>query len=380
MKSNCLIIAGEKSGEEHCMSFFPKLRELSPHTSFWGVGGNLLKSQGMELLYHLKDFSSWGFSEVILKIPFYLKALKYIEEEVVKRNCQVAILIDFQDFNLKLAKKLKKYGVSVLYYVAPQAWAWKSWRAKVISEVVHTLFSIVPFEKKWFGDRGVKNIKSVTHPLLRTYSDKLNKLHVVENIYKLPEEINVLLLPGSRNFEVENLSSEFVKVIDYLRENHKIRFSIVKSENVKVSLYSELEKRVDNIYFSSDLHIALEKTNFAIAASGTVTLATALFGVPTIVCYKTSLFNEFIYKTFINYNGYFSLTNIVHEEMIFPELIQNDCDYFNILNKLLKWLTDEQEYGKIKRELMKTKGLVKGENFSISEYMNNVICESYAHE
>src|SRR5690606_28122046 len=96
-----------------------------------------LKADGMEIIYHLRDFSSFGVSEVIGKIPFYFKAMKHLEDEVVKRNCKVAILIDFQDFNLRLAQKLAKRGVKVLYYVAPQAWAWKAGRAAVLQRTVH---------------------------------------------------------------------------------------------------------------------------------------------------------------------------------------------------------------------------------------------------
>ncbi len=152
MKS-CLIIAGEKSGEEHAMSFFPELRKLSPDTEFYGVGGDLLQKEGMELIYHLGEFSSMGFSEVIGKIPFYFRALKKFENLVQEKGTKTAILIDFQDFNLRLAQRLSKQGVKILYYVAPQAWVWKAKRAGVLSRTVHTLFSILPFEKDWFEER-----------------------------------------------------------------------------------------------------------------------------------------------------------------------------------------------------------------------------------
>ena len=148
--ASCLLIAGEKSGEEHAMSFFPELKSLVPEAEFYGVGGDELKSHGMDLLYHLKDFSSMGFSEVIGKIPFYFNALSHIEKEVIRRHTKVAILVDFQGFNMRLAKRLSKRGVKVLYYVAPQAWAWKSHRAQALSETVHTLFTILPFEKNGF--------------------------------------------------------------------------------------------------------------------------------------------------------------------------------------------------------------------------------------
>jgi lipid-A-disaccharide synthase len=179
MKSNssCLIIAGERSGEDHALSFFAELKQLCPDTSFYGVGGKRLQENGVELIYDLKDFSGIGISEVLSKIPFYYKALGNILDEVDKRKTKTAILIDFQGFNLKLAKKLKKRGVNVLYYVAPQAWVWKEYRVKILEKCVHTLFTIIPFEKKWFTERGVTRVKGVEHPLVRTYKNELKIFH-----------------------------------------------------------------------------------------------------------------------------------------------------------------------------------------------------------
>ena len=164
MKKSCLIVAGEKSGEEHCLSFYSKIKELDPKISFFGVGGDELKNKGMDLLYHLNEFSSWGVSEVIGKIPFYFNALNSIVNEVEKRDCKYAILVDFQSFNHRLAKRLKKRGVKVFYYVAPQAWAWKAFRAQLLGKSVHTLFTIIPLKKS--GSRSVELKESLEFLIL----------------------------------------------------------------------------------------------------------------------------------------------------------------------------------------------------------------------
>ena len=127
--------------------FFKELKDSLPNVHFFGVGGDELKSLSMELIFHLNDFSSWGASEVLTKLPFYFKAADKLLSEIEMRQCKVAILIDFQDFNFRLAKKLKKRGVDVLYYVAPQAWAWRSGRGRVLGQIVHTLFTIIPLIK-----------------------------------------------------------------------------------------------------------------------------------------------------------------------------------------------------------------------------------------
>ncbi len=373
LEKSCLIVAGEKSGEEHAMSFLPDLIKTCPDAKIFGVGGDEMKSLGAELLYHLQDFSSWGFSEVFAKIPFYFRALSHLEREVEKRNCKVAIVVDFQDFNLRLTKKLSKKGVKVLYYVAPQAWAWKAWRAKTLSETVHTLFTILPFEKNWFLERGVRQVKSVPHPLWFHYKGKLEclKLGLVSKSYERMVKIpQILCLPGSRNFEVKNLLPLFVQVKESFP--HAL-LGIVTSPNVKREIYETYEGVFDYTWSHDEIEEALSWAHLAVAASGTVTLTCALFEVPTVVCYQTSLLNEFIYHTFIDYDGAISLANIVHEEMVFPELVQEFATPYNINEALKSWLEDEAHYCETKEKLAHTKDLLTGELNSVGEYMAEVL-------
>ncbi|CAM9900935.1 unnamed protein product [Chrysoparadoxa australica] len=376
LEENCLIVAGEKSGEEHAMSFLPDLMAKNPGLKLFGVGGDEMASVGVELIYHLKDFSSWGVSEVIHKIPFYFNAADKLIEEVKKRKCKTAILIDFQTFNLKLSKKLKDLGVKVLYYVAPQAWAWKSWRVKPLSNNVHTLFTILPFEKKWFLNRGVNQVKSVPHPLYHHFKGKLGKhsLGLNGKPYETFEKnINLLCLPGSRNFEVKSLLSEFVKTIENFPKAKK---AIVLSPSVNPDLYKPYLNYFDVIYKHDELSDALEWSHLAIAASGTVTLTCALFEVPTIVCYATSLLNEYIFHTFLDYKWYISLANIVHDEMIFPEYVQEQATSYNITVALKKWIQDKKEYESVKTKLAKTKDLIDGEIPNIGEFMADIMTEN----
>lgn len=368
--SSCLIIAGERSGEDHALSFFKELKEKCPNTTFYGVGGKRLESEGVELIYNLKDFSGIGISEVLSKIPFYYKALSHILKEVDKRKTKTAILIDFQGFNLKLAKKLKKRGVNVLYYVAPQAWVWKEYRVKVLERCVHTLFTIIPFEKKWFSDRGVTRVKGVEHPLMRTYKDDLKDI-TQRHFYRGKRKI--LLLPGSRRVEIESLLRIFNDSLKLVQEQgFDFEVGIVKVDSVDQSLYESVDK-VSNSWDSDDLPKALNWADMCVAASGTVTLATGLFGVPTVVAYRLSLVTEFILSFFLKYDGPISLTNIVHEKMIFPEFTQHHANRYNISKSLLKWFDDEAEYNQVINTLKETKEKLKGDDFSLPEYMADVI-------
>lgn len=370
MKS-CLVIAGEKSGEEHCLSFLPKLKELSPSTQFFGVGGDDMKAQGVDLLYHLKDFSSMGFAwDVLKKIPFYFKALDHVVAEVKKRKCKHAILIDFQGFNLKLARRLEDIGVEVLYYVAPQAWAWKEGRIKILQKCAHTLFTILPFEKKWFKDRGVKNIVAVKHPLLDHYQNTLDNF---ERSLVLKEEINVLVLPGSRNSEVSRLLPTFEKTIKRFLKYKNIKTHIVCSDSVQDKYYEPFLESFDKVYDSKDLSKALMNSDICLASSGTVTLTCALFSIPTIVCYQMSLFNEFVIRNFMKYTWHISLGNIVNDERIFPELVQGEVEANILTRYLLKYINNKTLYHETVDKLNKTKVLLRGDNIDTAKYMAGII-------
>ena len=370
---SCLIIAGEKSGEDHAMTFLPELKKQSPNCHFYGVGGQRLENEGVELLYHLKDFSGIGISEVLSKIPFYYKALDHILDEVKKRKTKTAILIDFQGFNLKLAKKLKALGVNVLYYVAPQAWVWKPWRSKVLEKNVHTLFTILPFEKKWFQDRGVTKVKGVVHPLMIEYKNDLNDVRKRAASDFSNRKVKILLLPGSRNTEVKSLLPIFKQGIELLGEE-KIEFElgIVKSESVYPENYN-VKLNYTKEWNSTELVEALNWADLSIAASGTVTLATGIFGVPTVVCYKVSLFTEFVLNMLVPYDGPASLTNIMHDEYVYPELIQVKSDRYNIRNEVRKLINDSELYNQTVKKLITTKDKLVGDDFSVPLYMSEVI-------
>jgi len=375
MKS-CLLIAGEKSGEEHAMSFYKELKHEQPDTKFFGVGGDELEKEGLELVYNLKDFSTWGISEAIKKVPFYYKALKKIEAEVERRGCKTAILIDYQTFNLKLARRLEKRGVKILYYVAPQAWAWKAWRAKVLEKCVDTLFCIIPFEKKWFMDRGVSKAISIRHPLLDHYEEDLqNFKRSRKDLEK--DEVNLLLLPGSRNFEVFGLLPTYVKVAKKLKEKFNIKISIVKSSSVSEHAYTPYKDLIDKEYYNEDLTSALKDADICLAASGTVTLACALYEVPTIVGYTGSLLNEYIFYQFVKYKGYVSLANIVHNKDVFPELVVPYFTEYNVLKSALRLFENKEHYNGVMDTLSQTVKTISGEDISIPKYLSDKISESY---
>jgi len=347
---NILIVAGEKSGEEHAKSFLPELMKARPDLKFFGVGGSYFESLGVELLFRLKNFQAMGFSDVIFKIPFFLKAMNQLIKESESKKIQEAILIDFQTFNLKLAQKLSSKGVKVFYYVAPQAWAWKEHRVKALEKSVEHLFCILPFEQKWFKDKGVNFVSSVEHPLVEKDRRKIESSSTV----------NILFLPGSRNSEVKFLLPVMSEVASYFK-GERYNLILVKASVVDEKNYFGAERVFDEILFSEEIDIAFSKANFAVAASGTVTLECGLWKIPTVVCYKLSLLNELIATTFISYKGYASLVNIILEKEIFPELLLEECSPIQIKKKLDQLFLN---YSEIQKELENLNKKMKSGNQS----------------
>ena len=371
-KKSCLIIAGEKSGEDHAMTFLPELMRNTPDVEYFGVGGTRLEKEGVKLRYRLNEFSGIGISEVLSKVPFYYKALGEIVDDVKKRDTKTAILIDFQGFNLKLAKKLKKENVKVLYYVAPQAWVWKPWRAKVLEKNVHTLFTILPFEKNWFQQKGVSKVRAVIHPLMIEYGSRIKQLSSPKSLDWQKRNPRILLLPGSRNTEVQGLLPIFIKAVKLIKESFDIDVGMVKTESVHEDLY-KYDFSFENSWNSNELADALEWADMAIAASGTVTLATGLFQVPTVVCYKVSAFTEAVLSLLVPYNGPISLTNIIHGEMIFPELTQYHADRYNIAKYIKAWIKEPKSFDNLILDLKELSTKLTGDEFNVAAYMAEVI-------
>jgi lipid-A-disaccharide synthase len=377
MKKNVLVVAGEKSGEEHFLSFYPELKEkLGQDVSFFGVGGDQLSAIGVELIYHLKDFSSMGFSiDVLKKIPFYFKAMDQLVDLCRQREVKVAILIDFQGFNLKIAKRLNDMGVKVMYYVAPQAWVWKENRVKTLKEVTHKLFCIVPFEKDWFQKRGVSQSVSVPHPVWQKNKELVRRLErkvIFEN-----EKVKLLLLPGSRNFEVSLLLPVFAEALLELKSRYDLDISIVKTSSVDERLYNLYDGLYDRSYQAEKLNDALVNSDFCFAASGTVTLQCAVYKLPTIVCYKVSLLNEFVIRNIMKYSGFASLTNLILKKEIFPELMQADANSSQLVKKFENWIKSKmlQEEVLNERDILKDK--LSHSDYNVGEYMAQIINEEY---
>ncbi|MDH4468288.1 MAG: hypothetical protein QE271_09530 [Bacteriovoracaceae bacterium] len=358
-KKSFFILVGERSGEEHFLSFFSKLKSLCPEVDFWGIGGDDMAAQGVDLFTHFRDLSTMGFSGVVSKLKFYLDLKKSLVSEILKRNCQDVLLVDYQGLNYQLAKELKPLGVRVHYYVAPQVWAWKPWRAKVLAENCVNIFSILPFEKLWWKQRGLgDHLTTVNHPLLNSLKNKGQ----INSTRKSSDAISIVFLPGSRMSEVSHHLPIFEKMIRILKaQNYKIKTTCIFADHLPKSWSEAYCSIFDTCLGQSQLEEVLSESDLSVASSGTITLTLGIFQVPTIVCYRVSWINAFIYRAIVRYAGPASLTNIIHKKMIFPELLQESCEANNLVLKVKEWIDAPEKLELVRQELVTTRDKLLGE-------------------
>jgi lipid-A-disaccharide synthase len=329
MTAKIMIITGEASGDLHGANLVRALREKDPDLQFCGMGGTELAALGVEILYDAAKVSVVGFSEVL----FHLKDIWYAQRTLRRRLANhppdLLILIDLPDFNLMLAKKAKKLGIPVFYYISPQLWAWRSGRLKTIKARVDRIGVILPFEEEFYRHRGVA-AEYVGHPLLDTVKtsttgDEFRALHGVT-----PEDTCIGLFPGSRRREVSSLLPIFFRAAEILQKtrSRKIVFFIPRASTIGSLDFAEAgldqyQQYLDIRVVEEGRYNMMSACDAVVTASGTVTLELAILEVPMVVVYKLAPLTYQLARWLVKID-YFSLVNLIAGRAAVPELLQHE--------------------------------------------------------
>ena len=347
-----MIVAGEASGDAHAAKLVRALQAAAPNTEFefFGATGRDLREAGVETIVNSDDFSIVGLPEIARALPMFWKAFRVLKKEAVRRKPDAIILIDFPDFNLKFAKSLKKQGLKIIYYISPQLWAWRKYRAKTIAKYVDLLLTILPFEKDWYRRQGISHVEYVGNPTVREVRSKISKKEFCAK-YNLDEEKPIIaLLPGSRHKEIVRILPVLLETAaEMTKQNADIQFIIAlaatrKIEEVKSSLTKAGEKNLKLpktlIVVQNETHEALNAADAAAVTSGTATLETAVVGTPLAIVYKTSPLNYKLLRPLITVE-HFGLINLIAEQRLAKELIQNEFTKETLANELFRLLEPE---------------------------------------
>lgn len=344
-----MIVAGEASGDAHAAKLVRALRDAAPEVrfEFFGAAGPRMRDEGVDAVVRADDLSIVGLIEIAAALPLFLGAYRDLKRAAAQRRPDVVVLVDFPDFNLKLARSLKKRGLMVVYYISPQLWAWRKHRVRIVKKYVDLMLTILPFEKEWYAKHDVKNVEYVGSPLAREVHPSMSKKEFC-NAHGLDMSRPIVaMLPGSRGKEIARIMPVMLRCAAHVAANRpdvqflialasrkdlaKVR-SLINGSGKDESLPEVLPVVVQQTYD------ALSSADAAAVTSGTATLEAGLLGTPMAVVYKTSALNYHVLEPMINVEHY-GLINLIAGKRVAKELIQEDFTAEALSAELLRLLT-----------------------------------------
>lgn len=367
---NVLVIAGEASGDLHGASLVRELKKLDSSLKIFGIGGDKMKAEGMELIYHIDKMAFLGFVEVIKHLPFIKKVQRDILDEVRARNVKEVVLIDYPGFNLSIAQKLKdlksataeKLDFELIYYITPQVWAWGKGRVNKIRDLFRKVLVVFPFEEKFFRSKNV-SVEFVGHPLIQEINGyDFESRNQLDKKFDLdPAKEILLILPGSRKQEVKSIFPETIEAASKLANELDLQIVVACSSNLDEKVFYELTDQKNFKVIKDYTYDLLKHSKFGIVKSGTSTLEAGLMELPIVIVYKTSWLTYTIGKSLVKIKN-IGMANIVLEEQVVPELIQNDANAENIYIIAKNILLDEELMNQIKIKLRRIKEVLGEKN------------------
>jgi len=337
-----LIIAGENSGEKYGASLVHQFKKINPSFNFFGIGGKHMSAEGVELIFPTEDLAVVGGIEILSHLPRIKKIFNRIKKEIQERRPVASVLIDSPDFNLRLAKKLKKLSVPVLYYISPTVWAWRKGRLKTIKKTVEKMLLIFPFEEQIYESQGI-TASYVGHPLTERIKVTISKEKFFQKHRLDPQKKLITLLPGSRKSELKYHMPVLNKALLKIKSEIPAQFIMISAENIdKHFLSSFIPQGFNDLkILSTDSYEAIASSELVLSACGTANLEAALLETPLISFYRLSPLTYYAGIKFVRIKNY-SIVNILAGKKIIPELIQKHFFPENIFQETKKILRSQE--------------------------------------
>jgi lipid-A-disaccharide synthase len=363
-----MLAAGEPSGDLHGSKLAVAIRKKNPHVHLFGLGGPLMASSGVELFEDPTSMSFIGFAEVVSHFRFLLKLLHRTAGKLKEERPDAIVFIDFPGFNMRLAKTAKDMGVPSVYYFSPSAWAWRRGRAKKVAGLIDLVASVFPFEASVYQEAGA-NVEYVGHPLLDAAHPSMGREEVYRFLNIDPDALQIALMPGSRQQEVESLFGIMLEAARLIQANslRPVQYLVPVAASIDDALIRGfvankgcgLNLRLVHGYQYDLLSVA----DLALIGCGTATLEAALFQVPMVTMYRLSRITYHIAKILVQI-PHVALPNIIAGKCIVPELIQHDVTAPNIAHEavqLLQGAKRERQIHELRRvrELLGPPGAVE---------------------
>ncbi len=349
MSRRVMIIAGEASGDLHGSGVVRELKRLVPALEILGVGGDLMRQEGMELIYHIRELSFMGFLEVVKHLPVIRSVERTLTTLLDLKRPDVLVLIDYPGFNLRFARIAKKRGIKVVYYISPQVWAWHRSRVKKMKTVVDKMLVIFPFEEEFYRREGI-DVEFVGHPLLEVLETGLDRAGFFKR-FGIPPETRILaLIPGSRTQEIHNIFPVMLGVARRLQQEFDLEVAISVAPTLDQNFFESMFDVSGFHLIKHATYELMENAHFALVTSGTATLETACFRTPMFVVYKTSWFTYLLGRLLVSVKN-IGLVNIVAGKQIVPEFIQHRANIETMTRAARALLNDQSQLAAMREEL-----------------------------
>ena len=347
-----MLVAGEESGDAHAATLVRALREAEPGArfEFFGSTGAAMAREGVESVVREEDLAITGLVEIARALPRFWAAYRALKRAATERRPDAVVLVDWPDFNLPLARALRRRGIRVIYYISPQLWAWRSYRVRQVRRDVDLLLTILPFEREWYSARGVEHVEFVGHPLAGAVAARLSREEFCARHGLDASRPIVALLPGSRRKEFERIAPVMLDAAARILQNvPDAQFVLAlaarraQEEAARaIAAHTEAATLTPRIRVAHDeAREVLAASDAAAVCSGTATLEAALLGTPLVVVYKESAFNWHTLGRLIEVEHY-GLVNLVAGYRLAPELMQNDFTGETLARELLALLDPER--------------------------------------
>ena len=353
-----MIVAGERSGDVYGGALAQALRARIPSAEIFGCGGEAMRDAGVETVVDIHQVALIGISEVVTGLPKAYRAMQNLVAQAARRKPAAAILIDSPSLNLRLAKRLKRLNIPVIYFVSPQIWAWKKWRIHKIKACVDRMLCLFDFETEIYQKAGVP-VECVGHPLVDMAAPSQSRKEFFARAKLDPGVPTVALLPGSRRTEVTFNLPAMLDAAALVAQSRPVQFVLACAPTVDADWMETLvaggySGKAPLRTLTNATHEALQYADAAIVASGTATIEAALRECPMVVVYRVSAFTALCARFMINV-PFYSMVNLLAGHAVVPELIQSDFTGPNLAARLQSLLDDGEGRNRMVQELRKVR-------------------------
>ena len=350
---SAFIVATEASADQHGAGLVRALKGQT-ELGWFGVGGDSMQAAGVELQAHAREFSVLGIFEVVKHYPRLYGVTRRVLREVDRRKPKIAVLLDSPGVNLHLSRQLHKRGILVVYFIAPQLWAWRPRRIKYLQRFVRKLLCIFPFEEEYFRSRGV-DTEYVGHPLAGVAQATETREQFCGRVGLDPKRPLVTLMPGSRNQEVRRHLPKMLIAARRLQRDHGASFCLIQpvTDTVDSDLLAGILARAPKLsvkLVKEPPYNALAASDAAAISSGTATVEALLTATPMVTVYRVSAASWAVGRLLVR-TPHYSMVNLIAGERLVPELIQGRFTAENLVTELGGLLSDKESRGRIQHRL-----------------------------